>query len=164
MAAPSGTRFYPNGLGDYDHTNNIESVEFTAAETGTYAVRVYGYNIAETDPNGCQPFALVMSGPVTGDPAPAAPEFAVSTFSDRAVTGEAFYFDFEPLLSTSGWPEPTFDIAAPAGVDCETADSMFAFKTADGQRPCQRGFRHPAKCCGTGRRRGSDRYCRTSAQ
>ena len=127
VTSPSGTRFYPNGLGDYDHTNNVESVEFAAAETGTYTVRVYGYTIAETAPHGGQPFALVMSGPVTGEPEAAAPRFAVSTFSDRAVTGEEYLFDFEPLLAEGGWPEPGFDIAAPDGVDCETADSMLAF-------------------------------------
>ena len=30
--------------------------------------------------------------------------------------GEDYLFDFEPLLSTRGWPAPAFDIAAPAGV------------------------------------------------
>jgi hypothetical protein len=127
VTAPSGTRYYPNNLGTDDHVNNIESVEFAAAETGTWTVRVYGYDIAETEPNGGQPFALVMSGPVTGDPAPAAPAFAVSSFSDRAVPGEEYLFDFEPLLATSGWPEPDFDINAPPGVTCETADAMFSF-------------------------------------
>ena len=128
VTSPSGTRFYPNKLGAADHTNNIEFVEFEAAETGNYAVRVYGTTIAETEPNDGQPFALVMSGPVTGEPAAAAPRFAVSSYADEAILGKVFRFDFKPLLFVKGYPEPEFIITSSLPSDAyEVTDSVISF-------------------------------------
>lgn len=70
VTSPSGTVYYPNNYGDLDHTNNVEFIEFTAPEAGSYTVNVNAYEINETDGVGSQPFALVMRGPVT----PTAPE------------------------------------------------------------------------------------------
>ncbi len=128
VTSPSGTRVYPNALGRDDHTNNIESVEFAAPETGTWTVRVYGNNIAETAPHGGQPFALVLSGPVTGEPEAAAPRFAVASYAESAALGEDFLFDFEPLLFEKGWPEPSWSITSSLPADAwEAADSFVSF-------------------------------------
>jgi hypothetical protein len=128
VTSPSGTHFHPNGLDTSDSLNNIESVEFVAAETGSYTVRVYGDTIAETAPHGGQPFALVMSGPVTGEPEAAAPRFAVPSYEECADFGDEFIFDFETLLFVKGWPEPDYDITSslPDGA-WEVADSCVLF-------------------------------------
>ena len=70
VTSPSGTVYYPNNYGTLDHTNNVEFIEFTAPEAGSYTVNVNAYEINKTDGVGSQPFALVMRGPVT----PTAPE------------------------------------------------------------------------------------------
>lgn len=70
VTSPSGTVYYPNNYGSLDHTNNVEFIEFTAPEAGSYTVNVNAYEINETDGVGSQPFAIVMRGPVT----PTAPE------------------------------------------------------------------------------------------
>lgn len=70
VTSPSGAVYYPNNYGTLDHTNNVEFIEFTAPEAGSYTVNVNAYKINKTAGVGSQPFALVMRGPVTS----AAPE------------------------------------------------------------------------------------------
>ena len=45
VVSPLGTTLYPNGLSKVDATNNVEMIEFAAAETGTYTVRVAGRSV-----------------------------------------------------------------------------------------------------------------------
>ncbi len=65
VTSPSGTVYYPNNYGTLDHTNNVEFIEFTAPEVGSYTVNVNAYQINMTTGVGSQPFALVMRGPET---------------------------------------------------------------------------------------------------
>ena len=108
VTSPSGTVYYPNNLSGLDHTNNVEFIEFTAAETGTYAVKVNGYSVSKTSPHGGQPFALVMRGPETAtDPVP--PTFSSATSATNGVQFEYIEFTFSSLL-TAGYPTPTYNL------------------------------------------------------
>ncbi len=117
VTAPSGTVYYPNNLTTNDRLNNVEFLEFTAAETGTYIVRVTGYGIHHSTPHGGQPFALVMRGPVTGEPEAAAPRFAVATDATSVVRYGDFEYLFANLLDTPGYPLPTFLLETDAPED-----------------------------------------------
>ena len=55
---PDGTVHYPNHLDGADRTNNVETVDFQNPVSGTYTIKVKGYNI----PYGPQPFAIAMHG------------------------------------------------------------------------------------------------------
>jgi len=57
---PNSTIYYPNGLGTYDRSNNVEVTDFSNPLAGEYTVTISGYNI----PQGPQPFALVVSGDI----------------------------------------------------------------------------------------------------
>ena len=108
VTSPSGTVYYPNNLSGLDHTNNVEFIEFTAAETGTYSVKVNGYSVSKTSPHGGQPFALVMRGPETAtDPVP--PAFSSATSATNGVQFEYIEFTFSSLL-TAGYPTPTYNL------------------------------------------------------
>jgi len=127
VTSPSGTVYYPNGLGAFDHTNNVEHTEFVPEETGSFSVRVYGETIAVTNALGGQPFALVVRGPQTvlSDSAPA---FRAPTATATAAVGEDFYFDFADLLSARGYPDPEYSIVSSlADGTWEAADSLFVF-------------------------------------
>lgn len=63
VVAPNGTTYTGNGT--IDRVNNIEGVDIASPLSGTYTVQVSGYNIAV----GPQPFALVVSGGLTGSAA-----------------------------------------------------------------------------------------------
>ena len=65
VTSPSGTVYYPNNIGGLDHTNNVEFIEFTASETGSYEVNVNAFKINKISSVGAQPYALVMRGPET---------------------------------------------------------------------------------------------------
>ncbi len=109
VTSPSGTVYYPNNLSGLDHTNNVEFIEFTAAETGTYSVRVNGYSVSKTSPHGGQPFALVMRGPETALEE-TAPVFSASTASVSGYKGETISFSFASLL-TAGYPAPRYNMS-----------------------------------------------------
>ena len=108
VTSPSGTVYYPNNYGTLDHTNNVEFIEFTAPETGSYTVNVNAYKISKTTGVGSQPFALVMRGPETA-PEPAAPEFTSSASATEGVQNGNIEFTFSSLLS-AGYPAPTYTI------------------------------------------------------
>ena len=108
VTSPSGTVYYPNNLTGLDHTNNVEFIEFTASETGDYAVKVNGYSVSKTSPHGGQPFALVMRGPET-DLEEAAPAFSADTSSISGVQYEDIDFDFRALLA-AGYPTPVYTL------------------------------------------------------
>ncbi len=122
VTSPSGTVYYPNNYGKLDHTNNVEFIEFTAAETGTYSVKVNGYSVSKTSPHGGQPFALVMRGPETSLE-PTAPEFSTTAASATGVVGETFTYNFASLL-TAGYPTPTYRL--------HTSVSSYSFDTTTG--------------------------------
>ena len=115
VTSPSGTVYYPNNLSGLDHTNNVEFIEFTAAETGDYAVKVNGYSVSKTSPHNGQPFALVMRGPetVVED---AAPVFSSATSSTNGVQYEDIEFPFSSLL-TQGYPSPTYHVTSTVSED-----------------------------------------------
>ena len=108
VTSPSGTVYYPNNLSGLDHTNNVEFIEFTATETGSYAVKVNGYSVSKTSPNGGQPFALVMRGPETVVEE-VAPAFSSATSSTNGVQYADIDFDFRALL-TAGYPTPVYTL------------------------------------------------------
>jgi len=110
VTSPSGTVYYPNNYGTLDHTNNVEFIEFTASEVGSYAVKVNAYKISKTTGVGSQPFALVMRGPET-ILEPAAPEFTSATSATEGVQNGDIEFTFSDLLS-AGYPAPTYTITA----------------------------------------------------
>ena len=115
VTSPSGTVYYPNNLSGLDHVNNVEFIEFTATETGTYAVKVNGYSVSKTSPNGGQPFALVMRGPETfTDPVP--PAFSSATSATSGVQFEDIEFTFSSLL-TAGYPTPTYHLTTAVSSD-----------------------------------------------
>lgn len=67
VTAPNGTTVYRGNVfaggwsatgGSADRRNNVENVYVQSAATGTYQVKVTGFNV----PNGPQPFALVVDG------------------------------------------------------------------------------------------------------
>jgi subtilisin family serine protease len=60
LTDPNSTVYYPNGLGTYDRTNNVEVIDLSSPLTGEYTVTISGYSV----PQGPQPFALVVSGDV----------------------------------------------------------------------------------------------------
>ncbi len=128
VTSPSGTVYYPNNLGKADHTNNVEFIKFTAAETGTYSVKVNGYSVSKTSPNGGQPFALVMRGPQTSaDPIP--PAFSSTNSSTNGVQYEDIAFDFRALL-TAGYPSPTYHLTTAVSTneyDFETETGYLLF-------------------------------------
>ena len=108
VTSPSGTVYYPNNYGTLDHTNNVEFIEFTATETGSYTVKVNAYKISKTTGVGSQPFALVMRGPETVLE-PAAPEFTSPTSATEGVQNSDIEFTFSDLLA-AGYPAPTYTI------------------------------------------------------
>ena len=127
VTSPSGTVYYPNNLSGLDHTNNVEFIEFTATETGTYAVKVNGYSVSKTSPNGGQPFALVMRGPETStDPVP--PAFSSSTSATNGVQYEDIEFDFRALL-TAGYPTPTYHLTTTVSTNEYDFDTGYLYYT-----------------------------------
>ncbi len=67
VTSPSGTVYYPNGVdktSGADHTNNVEQVKVTSPASGTWSIRVKGYNVPGNGQSGTtsQPYALVISG------------------------------------------------------------------------------------------------------
>ena len=115
VTSPSGTVYYPNNRSGLDHTNNVEFIEFTAAETGTYFVKVNGYSVSKTSPHGGQPFALVMRGPETAtDPVP--PAFSSATSATSGVQFKDIEFTFSSLL-TAGYPTPTYHLSTAVSDD-----------------------------------------------
>lgn len=115
VTSPSGTVYYPNNYGTLDHTNNVEFIEFTATEVGSYAVKVNAYKISKTTGVGSQPFALVMRGPETVLE-PASPEFASATSATEGVQNSDIEFTFSDILS-AGYPAPTYTITTAVSTD-----------------------------------------------
>ena len=58
VTSPDGTVYYPNHLNGPDRTNNVETVDISNPVSGTYTIKVKGYNV----PYGPQPFAIAMHG------------------------------------------------------------------------------------------------------
>ena len=121
VTSPSGTIYYPNNLATNDRLNNVEFLEFAAAETGPYTVTVSGYNVPETFPHGGQPFALVMRGPETS----LAPVFSTPADTAAVKLGQTLVFRFDSLLF-AGYPDPTYELVAPS-------DPCDAFDPASGE-------------------------------
>lgn len=117
VTAPGGTVFYPNNFGRADHTNNVETIEFTASELGTYAVKVQAYSVTKTSPHGGQPYALVISGPTTEPPEETAPEFSRSTDTVHAVRNTDVEYDFTELLAAAPYPTPEWSLETSASSD-----------------------------------------------
>lgn len=115
VTSPSGTVYYPNNYGTLDHTNNVEFIEFTAPETGSYTVNVNAYKISKTTGVGSQPFALVMRGPETVLE-PSAPEFTSATSATEGVQYGDIEFTFSDILS-AGYPAPTYSITTAVSTD-----------------------------------------------
>lgn len=115
VTSPSGTVYYPNNYGTLDHTNNVEFIEFTASEVGSYTVKVNAYKISKTTGVGSQPFALVMRGPETVLE-PASPEFTSATSATEGVQNSDIEFTFSDLLS-AGYPAPTYTITTAVSTD-----------------------------------------------
>jgi subtilisin family serine protease len=57
LVSPSGVTNYPNGLHAADHTNNVEQIDLSTNETGTWTLVVSGCSV----PDGPQPYALFSS-------------------------------------------------------------------------------------------------------
>ena len=116
VTSPSGTVYHPNNLDTADHANNIEFIEFTAAETGVYSVKVNGYSVSKTSPHGGQPFALVLSGPgtVLEETAPAV---AVASAPTNILQYADLEVPFAALLDVPGYPVPAFHLATDAPED-----------------------------------------------
>ena len=132
VTSPSGTVYYPNNLSGLDHTNNVEFIEFTASETGSYAVKVNGYSVSKTAPNGGQPFALVMRGPET-ELEEAAPAFSAATSSTNGGQYEDIEFDFRALL-TDGYPTPVYTLTTSVSTneyDFESDTGFLYFQPAN---------------------------------
>ncbi len=103
VVSPLGTTHYPNGLSKVDATNNVEMIEFAAAETGTYTVRVAGRTVGS---GGSQPYALVIRGP-KADETPAAPAFGANPGPVAATVGELADF----TVTVTGYPVPVLALA-----------------------------------------------------
>ncbi len=69
IASPDSRIYYPNGLNQPDHTNNIQQIEIAHPQVGIYKAIVKGYNIPKgMTPLNDQPYALVISGGVFRNP------------------------------------------------------------------------------------------------
>lgn len=112
VTTPGGTVLYPNHAGRADHTNNIETIEFTATELGDYSVKVQAYSVTKTSPHGGQPYALVIAGPTTEEPDPVAPAFRTASTNATTVREEDFEFDFAQLLTTTPYPAASWKVVA----------------------------------------------------
>ena len=121
VTTPGGTVLYPNHFGGADRTNNVETIEFTAAELGTYAVKVQARSVTKTSPHGGQPYALVISGPTTEPPEETAPEFTQSTDIVHAVRNTDVDYDFAELLVAAPYPTPEWSLETSAS----SADYIF---------------------------------------
>ncbi|HMO04654.1 MAG TPA: S8 family serine peptidase [Kiritimatiellia bacterium] len=117
LVKPSGTVVYPNGNNTFDATNNVETIDFTPDETGTYIVRVRGRTVPS---GGTQAYALVVLAPRDDTPTP--PAFAANPGPFSTTTGVAVAF----TVSASGNPIPT--LALPA----TTATSGYTFTPGTG--------------------------------
>ncbi len=116
---PGGTTNFANGRTSKDATNNVELVEFTADEAGTYTVIVS----ARTVPSGSpQAYALVVRGP-EADETPAAPTFGANPGPVSTTTGVEVAF----AVSASGYPTPVLALQS------TTASSGYSFTPATGQ-------------------------------
>ncbi|MBI3016505.1 MAG: S8 family serine peptidase [Deltaproteobacteria bacterium] len=59
----SGRVFYPNGRKERDEINNVENIDLTSLQAGTYVVRVRGTSVPlGSGEQSRQPFAVVISG------------------------------------------------------------------------------------------------------
>ena len=88
VTGPSGTF---RGNGATDRKNNVEGVDIVSPQAGAYTITVSAYNVA----HGPQPYALIVSGPLTtAQPsshgtvaaAKALPDGSVIAFSGKLVT------------------------------------------------------------------------------
>lgn len=59
VIAPNGLTFHPNGAAGPDRTNNVETIDLDVS-AGDWRVEVVGANV----PQGPQPYALVLRGPL----------------------------------------------------------------------------------------------------
>ena len=115
---PSGAFLYANGRTSVDATNNVETVEFTPDEVGTYAIRVAGRSVPS---GGAQPYALVVLSPNTTPP-DSAPVF-VPLGIQTAISAVATSF----VVSVGGYPVPTLQLTA------TTASTGYSFNAVSGQ-------------------------------
>lgn len=128
VTRPDGTLLYPNGLGESDRRNNIESLGFTADMAGIYTVRVRAYNIAVAAPNGGQPYALVVRGPDADGPAPAAARFSVEEVDEPAepeTAMEGVTFAAADYLVAGGIPAHGYGLVSAPGGLVEDEDYVF---------------------------------------
>ena len=117
---PGGATNYANGRTSVDATNNVEMIELTADEAGTYTVKV----VARTVPSGgSQDYALVVRGPAA-DETPAAPVFGANPGPVGATVGVAVAFT---VSTTAGYPTPVLALQG------TTASSGYGFTPATGQ-------------------------------
>ncbi|MBN1673090.1 MAG: S8 family serine peptidase [Kiritimatiellae bacterium] len=84
LIAPNGTNYFPGGGSAPNRTDNVEGIDLPNPPSGTYTIRVSGYNT----PQGPQPFALVVCGPVSSN-APGVLKFGSSTLSAGEGDGSA---------------------------------------------------------------------------
>lgn len=130
VTSPGGTIFYPNHLGMRDHTNNVETIDFTASEVGDYTVSVQGYNVTS---GGSQKYALVMRGPDTTVPEPAAPVFSTAAVSAAVVLGEEYELEFQTLLAGVAYPTPEWTLTvSPETDDYDFENGYLDFLTTTG--------------------------------
>lgn len=130
VTSPGGTIFYPNHLGMRDHTNNVETIDFTASEVGDYTVSVQGYNVTS---GGAQKYALVMRGPDTAVPEPAAPVFSTAAVSAAVVLGEEYELEFQTLLAGVAYPTPEWTLTvSPETDDYDFENGYLDFLTTTG--------------------------------
>jgi hypothetical protein len=64
LTGPGGYLVLPGPNGMPDRSNNIERIDVEIPVSGTYTARVEAFNV----PEGPQPFALVVSGPISAPP------------------------------------------------------------------------------------------------
>jgi hypothetical protein len=86
---PSSSRVYPNNAALSDRVNNVVGIDIASPATGSYSIRVEGYNV----PQGPQPYALVVTGgtlsaltEVTPPVAPSSPAASSSSVSQINLT------------------------------------------------------------------------------
>lgn len=61
LLSPSGLKFYPNGGSVPDRLNNVETIDVSNVESGTYVVEISAHQVAI---GGRQPYAVVVTGGV----------------------------------------------------------------------------------------------------